>query len=159
MEVEQGANPVTAPAKILQTLMSQWGRFWESPFMISRPGLGPLPLLGQPKRWFLHQIRDARRRQRWNEVVHLSTGRPPGLDMTGFRIVDLAATAALHRDQAEKNCRLTPYQKGLLVSIVSGSFWLCSRLHKAGLRADGICPHCMRGVQESKAHVFWQCTR
>jgi len=77
--------------------------------------------------------------------------------MNGLEIVDLVATSALLRDKVGRDWRLTPYQKGLLVSILTGSFRPCSRLFKAGLRETDRCPHCNMDVAENKKHVFWEC--
>ena len=151
---QNGSRPSTGPVRTLMTLVGQWGWLWDFPFHIHRPDKGQSLLLDQPKNWFLHQIRDALRRQRWPEVVHPSHGFPRK-DMKGFEVIDLVATSALLRDKVGRDWRLTPYQKGLLVSILTGRFRPCSRLPKAGLRDSDRCPHCALDVSENKKHVFW----
>ena len=77
--------------------------------------------------------------------------------MNGLEVVDLVATSAFLRDKVGTEWRLTPYQKGLLVPILTGSFRPCRRLFKAGLREADRCPHCNMNVAENKKHLFWEC--
>ena len=81
----------------------------------------------------------------------------PRQDMKGLIVVDMVATTALLRDKVPKDWKLTAWQKGLLISVLTGSLRPGSRLHKAGLRESPICPFCDLEVPEDKEHLLWQC--
>ena len=76
--------------------------------------------------------------------------------MKRLMVADMVATTALLRGKVTSQWKLTPFQKGLPVSILTGSVRPGSRLRKAGLRDNPICPFCDSGQEENKERLLWQ---
>ena len=77
-------------------------------------------------------------------------------DMAGTETagIDRVASCKLY-----KSAKLTPYQKGLVRSIMCGAVWTGHRLAKAKLCASGACRFCQLGEVEDEHHLWWRCPK
>ncbi len=139
-------GPVAVLAKVLQRL----GWVWDEPLSFDRGARPRLQILGGDDKLWRHEIRDGLRAAEWRIAAERREDCK-GLDHPAG--VDRTATAALM-----SSWKISPYQRGLLQGVQSGSLRLQERLHKAGLKESPMCPHCGEGP-ETVDHCFWECPR
>ena len=144
----QGVGKVTGPIHGLTEALSMMGWSMTSSLTFERAGMPALDILDGPNSWWFHQIRDGLRACEWTRAAARRH------DMAG-----LHDTAGMDRDNtcAELNSRsISPFQRGCLRSIISGSVRLGERLFQAGLWNTPLCIFCGH-ENESVEHCFWRC--
>lgn len=73
--------------------------------------------------------------------------------MEGLELIDVAATSALHRGKVgNKDKKVGPFEKRLLVSIITGAVRPRRRPWRVNGWHDPKCPFC-----GNKEHVWWKC--
>ena len=67
--------------------------------------------------------------------------------------------ARLHRELTLSGLtsRTTELDKSLLRGALASALWTADRAYRRGLRADGRCPYCDKGVWKDESHLLWWC--
>ena len=127
--------------KLGWTSLQGW---WQ--WRVPRTGL-TLHLVHSPKGYVEHLFRESLREK---QLEALEMRRPRQFGGMG---------ACLSRELTLSQLELcaTELDKSLLRSVLTGAIWTADRAFRRGLRPDGRCPFCDKGVQEDENHLFWWC--
>jgi len=150
------------PITRLQSAVTELGWSWPVPGVFGRGERRPLPVIlpgectVERMRAWLHEVREAKRRDLWQDVSR-SRGVVTG-DMRGLVNLDRKATQALRDSGA-----VTPYEQGTLEGIFTGSFRSGYWLFRAGLIPSGDCAFCSaragRAIRNDHWHLWRECER
>eukprot|EP00660_Eupelagonema_oceanica_P019749 gene19749-biopygen33098 len=140
------------PVACLLATLKKLGWSWPRPTELRTARGETLDLLEVTEGRLAHEVRDAARRAAWKEAE--SRRAKAHDDVSGIGDgVDRDATCALLRRCPE----LTPYQLGIVRTIICGGTWTRARLHAIKVIPDPGCCYCGGAAEENQRHRWWDC--